>query len=251
MTSKFSLEGKRALVTGGGSGIGLAIAQGIVENGGSAVIVGRREEMLKEACASMGPKTSYMVHDVTDLSGNVEFVKKLEGDGPVDILVNNAGQNIKKPVLETSDEIYYNILEVNLVAVFSLTREISRFMLERKRGAIINIASMTSLFGIPYVSAYTSSKAAIAGLTKQLATELSPFGITVNAVAPGFIDTAMSRKAFEGDPERKRKVLSRTPMNELGLPEDVANAVVFLASPAARYLTGVVLPVDGGTSIGF
>ena len=165
--------------------------------------------------------------------------------------MNNAGQNIKKSVLETTDEIYHNILEVNLVAVFSLTREISRYMLERKRGAIINIASMASLFGIPYVSAYTSSKAAIAGLTKQLATELSPFGITVNAVAPGFIDTAMSRKAFEGDPERKRKVLSRTPMNELGLPEDVANSVVFLASPAARYLTGVVLPVDGGTSIGF
>ena len=251
MTSKFSLEGKRALVTGGGSGIGLAISQGIVENGGSVVIVGRREELLKEACDSMGPKASYMVHDVTDLSGNVGFVKKLEAGGPVDILVNNAGQNIKKPVLETTDEIYHNILEVNLVAVFSLTREISRFMLERKRGAIINIASMASLFGIPYVSAYTSSKAAIAGLTKQLATELSPFGITVNAVAPGFIDTAMSRKAFEGDPERKRKVLSRTPMNELGLPEDVANAVVFLASPAARYLTGVVLPVDGGTSIGF
>ncbi len=251
MTSKFSLEGKRALVTGGGSGIGLAISQGIVENGGSVVIVGRREEMLKEACASMGPKASYIVHDVTDLPGNVEFVKKLEAGGPVDILVNNAGQNIKKPVLETTDEIYHNILEVNLIAVFSLTREISRYMLERKSGAIINIASMASLFGIPYVSAYTSSKAAIAGLTKQLATELSPFGITVNAVAPGFIDTAMSRKAFEGDPERKRKVLSRTPMNELGLPEDVANSVVFLASPAARYLTGVILPVDGGTSIGF
>lgn len=251
MTSKFSLEGKRALVTGGGSGIGLAISQGIVEHGGSVVIVGRREELLKEACGSMGSKASYMVHDVTDLPGNVEFVKKLEAIGPVDILVNNAGQNIKKPVLETTDEIYHNILEVNLIAVFSLTREIGRYMLERKRGAIINIASMTSLFGIPYVSAYTSSKAAIAGLTKQLATEFSPFGITVNAVAPGFIDTAMSRKAFEGDPERKRKVLSRTPMNELGLPEDVANAVVFLASPAARYLTGVILPVDGGTSIGF
>ena len=106
MTSKFSLEGKRALVTGGGSGIGLAISQGIVENGGSVVIVGRREELLKEACDSMGPKASYMVHDVTDLPGNVGFVKKLEAGGPVDILVNNAGQNIKKPVLETTDEIY-------------------------------------------------------------------------------------------------------------------------------------------------
>jgi gluconate 5-dehydrogenase len=251
MTSKFSLEGKRALVTGGGSGIGLAISQGIVENGGSVVIVGRREELLKEACDSMGPMASYMIHDVTDLPGNVEFARKLEEGGPVDILVNNAGQNIKKTVLETTDEIFHNILEVNLIAVFSLTREIGRYMLERKRGAIINIASMTSLFGIPFVSAYTSSKAAVAGLTKQLATEFSPCGITVNAVAPGFIDTAMSRKAFEGDPERKRKVLSRTPMNELGLPEDVANAVVFLASPAARYLTGVILPVDGGTSIGF
>ena len=174
MTSKFSLVGKRALVTGGGSGIGLAISKGIVENGGSVVIVGRREEALKDACDSMGPMASYMVHDVTRLPANPDFVKEIEKGGPIDILVNNAGQNIKKSILETTDEIYHDILEINLLAVFSLTREVGRYMLERKKGAIINIASMTSLFGIPYVSAYTSSKAAIAGLTKQIATEFSP-----------------------------------------------------------------------------
>jgi len=110
---------------------------------------------------------------------------------------------------------------------------------------------MTSLFGIPKVCAYTASKAAVAGLAKQIATEFSPKGVTVNAVAPGFIDTAMSRKAFEGDPNRRAKVISRTPMDRLGTPEEVGMAAAFLLSPAARYLTGVVLPVDGGTSIGF
>lgn len=251
MDSVFSLEGKKALVTGGGTGIGLAIAKDLIAAGAKVVISGRREEVLKEACAELGEAASCVVNDIADLKGIPAFVEAIEADGPIDILVNNAGRHIKKSVLDTTDEDFHGVIETNLLGVFALSREVGRFMIPRGEGRIINIVSMTSIFGIPLVCAYSAGKSGTQGLTRQMATEFSPHGITVNAVAPGFIDTAMSRKAFAGDPARKEKVLSRTPMDKLGLPEDVAHAVTFLASPAASYITGVVLPVDGGTSIGF
>ncbi len=251
MTNVFSLEGKKALVTGGGTGIGLAITKDLIAAGAKVVISGRREEVLKEACAELGDAVTCVVNDVSDLKGIPAFVESVEADGPVDILVNNAGRHIKKSVLDTTDEDFLAVLETNLLGVFALSREVGRRMIPRGEGRIVNIVSMTSIFGIPLVPAYTAGKSAVQGLTRQIATEFSPHGITVNAVAPGFIDTAMSRKAFSGDPVRKEKVLSRTPMNKLGLPEDVGHAVTFLASSAASYITGVVLPVDGGTSIGF
>lgn len=251
MNEIFSLEGKKALVTGGGTGIGLAITRDLVAAGAKVVISGRREEILKEACAELGDAVSYVVNDIADLKGIPAFVEAVEADGPIDILVNNAGRHIKKSVLDTTDEDFLGVIETNLLGVFALSREVGRCMIPRGEGRIINIVSMTSIFGIPLVCAYTAGKSGTQGLTRQIATEFSPHGITVNAVAPGFIDTAMSRKAFAGDPARKAKVLSRTPMDKLGLPEDVAHAVTFLASPAASYITGVVLPVDGGTSIGF
>lgn len=251
MNEIFSLKGKKALVTGGGTGIGLAITKDLVAAGAKVVISGRREDVLKEACAELGDAVTYIVNDISDLKGIPAFVEAIEADGPVDILVNNAGRHIKKSVLDTTDEDFRGVLETNLLGVFALSRELGRRMIPRGEGRIINIVSMTSIFGIPLVCAYTAGKSGVQGLTRQIATEFSPHGITVNAVAPGFIDTAMSRKAFAGDPARKEKVLSRTPMDKLGLPEDVAHAVTFLASPAAGYITGVVLPVDGGTSIGF
>ena len=124
-------------------------------------------------------------------------------------------------------------------------------MVQRKNGTILMILSMASLFGIPQVSAYTAAKSALAGLVRELATELSPHGITVNGIAPGWFDTAMSRNAFADDPKRLEKVLSRTPAGRLGRTEEVAYASVFLSSDAARFITGAILPVDGGASIGF
>lgn len=249
--SIFSLEGKRALVTGGGAGIGRAITESLIEQGARVVISGRREDALAQAVKELGTQCSYVVGDVSDLSRTAVFVKNVLAGGQLDILVNNAGINRKKPVWETTDADFSEIHATNLFGLFALTREVAKHMMENKSGSILNIVSMASIFGLPQVSAYCSSKSAVQGLTRELASELSPYGITVNAVAPGFIDTAMSRKAFEGDPERKRKVLSRTPMNRLGDPKDVAHAVAFLVSPAASYITGTVLPVDGGTSIGF
>ena len=251
MASPYSLEGKRILVTGGGQGIGLAISHAIVDAGGFAVLSGRHEETLAAACRDLGERSSYFVGDVSDLPSIPAFVAKVEEQGPLWGLVNNAGRNLKKDVVDTSDEEFLAVLQINLLGAFAMTREVGKRLLARGEGSILFVASMTSLFGIPKVCAYTASKAAVAGLAKQIATEFSPKGVTVNAVAPGFIDTAMSRKAFDGDPNRRAKVISRTPMDRLGTPEEVGMAAAFLLSPAARYLTGVVLPVDGGTSIGF
>jgi NAD(P)-dependent dehydrogenase (short-subunit alcohol dehydrogenase family) len=171
--------------------------------------------------------------------------------GRIDVLVNNAGINMKKEFTEVTDDDFQKIILTNVTAIFSLSREVVKCMLERGGGAIINISSMASQYGIPKVIAYTASKSAIEGMTRAMAVELSPKGIRVNCVAPGFIATDMSARALNNDPERKNKALSRTPMGVLGNPSDVGDAVLFLASDAARYITGVVLPVDGGNSIGF
>jgi NAD(P)-dependent dehydrogenase (short-subunit alcohol dehydrogenase family) len=171
--------------------------------------------------------------------------------GHIDVLVNNAGINLKKEFTEVSDEEFQKILLTNVTAVFSLSREVVKGMIGNGGGSIINISSMASQYGIPKVIAYTASKSAIEGMTKAMAVELSPRGIRVNCIAPGFIATDMSAKALNNDPERKAKVMSRTPMGELGNPSDIGDSALFLASDAARYITGVVLPVDGGNSIGF
>lgn len=158
---------------------------------------------------------------------------------------------MKKEFTEVTDEEFQRVLLTNVTAVFALSREVARNMIKKGKGSIINISSMASQYGIPKVIAYTASKAAIEGMTRAMAVDLSPQGIRVNCIAPGFIATDMSTRALDNDPERKQKVLSRTPMGVLGNPADVGEAALFLTSDAARYITGVVLPVDGGNSIGF
>jgi NAD(P)-dependent dehydrogenase (short-subunit alcohol dehydrogenase family) len=175
----------------------------------------------------------------------------VEDFGTIDILVNNAGINLKKEFTEVTDAEFNAILTTNVSAVFALSREVVRHMLEKGGGVILNISSMASQYGLPKVIAYTASKAAIEGMTRAMAVELSPKGIRVACIAPGFIATDMSARALNNDPERKAKVLSRTPMGALGTPDDVGSAALFLASDAARYITGIVLRVDGGNAIGF
>jgi NAD(P)-dependent dehydrogenase (short-subunit alcohol dehydrogenase family) len=150
-----------------------------------------------------------------------------------------------------TDEEFMKVIHTNETVVFALSREVARIMIRQNSGCIINISSMAARYGIPEVIAYTAAKSAVEGMTRAMAVELSPHGIRVNCIAPGFIKTSMSENAFRNDPERERKVLSRTPMGKLGHPEDVANAAFFLASDEASYLTGTILCVDGGNSIGF
>ncbi len=250
--SPFSLAGKLAVITGGGTGLGLGISKAFLSAGAKIVISGRREEVLKEAVEELGEGAFYLSNDVSDTASLPAFVEEIESKhGAIDILVNNAGINMKKFLTEVSDEEFQHIIQTNVNGLFSLTREVAKKMIPRESGSIINITSMAAMYGISDVTAYTSSKTAVLGMTRSLAVDLSPKGIRVNAIAPGFIDSPMLRKAFDSDPERERKVLSRTPMGSLGDAEDIGAAAVYLASDAAKFVTGVNLPVDGGNSIGF
>ena len=243
---------KIAIVTGGGSGIGWAIAKAFTEKGIFTVIVGRDEEKLAMAKEAMGKHCAAIVNDLSDLEGIPALIDQIvEQYGRIDILVNNAGINQKKPFEEVTDEEFQRIMMTNVNAVFSISREVVKVMLRQKSGSIIHISSMASQYGLPKVIAYTASKSAIEGMTKAMAVELSPKGIRVNAIAPGFIATEMSANALNSDPERKEKVMSRTPLGYLGETADIGEAALFLASHAAKYITGVSLRVDGGNAIGF
>ena len=248
----FSLKNETALITGGGTGIGLAMATAMHAAGARVVLVGRRQEELAAAVASLGERASFIVHDVTQLAGAPALVERVEREvGPVTCLVNNAGQNLKKPAVDTTAEEFEAIVRTHIFGAHALVRAVAPGMIARKHGNILFTASMASLFGIPGVIAYTAAKSAMTGMVRAYAVELSSHGVRVNAIAPGWIDTAMSRKAFEGDPARKAKIVGRTPMAKLGATEDIGWAAVYLASPAAQFVTGVILPVDGGVSIGF
>ena len=248
----FSLAGRVALITGGGTGIGLEIARCMATAGATVIITGRREAVLQEAAAEIGEGAHFVVNDITDLAGLDGLVAQVEAEhGPLDILVNNAGINLKKPALEVTDEDFSRIIHTNLSAVFALTRAAAQRMVARRSGVILMISSMAAYYGIDRVVAYAASKSAVEGMVKVLASEFSKDGVRINAIAPGFIETAMSRTAMNSDPERRDRAMRRTPMGKFGQPSDIGHAAVFLASDGARYITGASLPVDGGNSIGF
>ena len=248
----FSLRSETVLITGGGTGMGLAMARAMHAAGAHVVLVGRREVELAAAVKSLGSGASYVVHDITRLDAAPSLVARIAGEaGPVTCLVNNAGIHLKKPAVETTPEEFQRVLNTHIVGAHALTRAVAPGMIERRHGSILFTGSMASLFGIPLVIAYTAAKSAMVGMVKGYATEFSAHGVRVNCIAPGWIETEMSRRALEGDPVRKAKVLGRTPAATLGLPEDVGWAAAYLASPAAKFVTGVTLPVDGGASIGF
>ena len=249
---KTANQTKTAIVTGGASGIGWAITEKFIHSGLRTIVIGRDQQKLKKAKLKFGELCEPVSFDLNELSAIPEMVKKLKDDyGELDVLVNNAGINMKKDFAKVSDEEFQRVIQVNVTAVFSLSREVAKWMMRRGEGVIINISSMAAQYGLPKVIAYSASKSAVEGMTRAMAVELSPRGIRVNCIAPGFISTDMSAKALNGDRERMEKVLSRTPMGKLGQPSDIADTAFFLASDAAKYITGAVLAVDGGNSIGF
>ncbi len=243
---------KVAIITGGASGIGFAIAEKFVKNNINTIIIGRNEEKLNNAKTRLGALCEAVSFDLNHLATIPELVKSLvKKYSRIDILVNNAGINLKKDFTEVTDEDFEKIMLTNVQSIFTISREVVKSMIENKSGSIVNISSMASQYGLPKVIAYSASKGAIESMTRAMAVELSPKGIRVNCIAPGFIATEMSAKALNNDKERKDKVLSRTPMGELGAPSTIGDAALFLASSESAYITGVVLPVDGGNSIGF
>src|SRR5690606_10897466 len=242
---------KRAIITGANSGLGYATAKKFCENGIKTYVIGRTKERTEQACTELGPNAIPILFDLNNLKDIPALIEGIAKDGPIDILVNNAGINMKKEFLDVTDEEFQSILHTNVFSVFAISREVVKVMKENKGGSIVNISSMASQYGIPKVIAYSASKGAIETMTRAMAVELASFGIRVNCVAHGFIKTKMSAKALNDDPERKNKVLSRTPLGYLGEPSDIADAVYYYATNESRYTTGTVLPVDGGNSIGF
>lgn len=249
---QFKLDNKLALVTGGGSGLGLSTAKGIIESGGRAVITGRNEDKLKKACDILGENAYYRVNDITKLETIKPLIKEIEDNiGEIDILVNNAGIHLKKFAIDTEDDEFDRVLTTHLKGSFAMSRECGKLMLQRKKGSIVFITSMASIIGLPHTVAYTAAKSAMHGIVRTLAVEYSKCGVRVNSIAPGWIESEMLRKSFVGDPEREKKILARMPMGTIGKPEDIANAVIFLSSDASKYITGTEIRVDGGVSIGF
>ncbi len=252
MENPFNLNEKIALITGGASGLGFGIARQFVSLGARVIITGRNIDKLKRAQKQLGNTCAVIPNDVTDKKVLRELIEKVEKEtGPLDILVNNAGIHDKSGSLDVSDENFQSVIDTNLNSVFSLTREALRVMVPRRRGSVIFISSMAALYGLPYVASYSSSKTALLGLMRSLSVEYSWSGVRINTIAPGFIESEMLRNAMEQDPERKRKVLERTPMKRFGTTEEIGYAAAFLASDASCFITGTCIPVDGGNSIGF
>ena len=252
LKSAFDLTGQTALITGGGTGLGLGMARCLVAVGATTVLVGRRKSELDKATAVLGKNAHALVGDVTKLESAPALVEQAEKlAGPVTILINNAGVHLKKLATETSDAEFANVLQTHVFGAFALTRETGRRMVERRNGCVLFTASMASFMGLPQIVAYTTAKSAYLGLVRALAAEWGPHGVRVNAIAPGWIASDMLDQALRGDPPRKAKIISRTPLARFGEPDDIGWAAVYLASPAAKFVTGVVLPVDGGAAIGF
>ncbi|HTZ70936.1 MAG TPA: glucose 1-dehydrogenase [Acetobacteraceae bacterium] len=248
----FSLEGAVALITGGATGLGFATAQALIAAGATAVLAGRREHVLQQAVERLGARARYEVFDVTRGVEAPELMHRIrQRVGPISILVNNAGIHFKEEIENTPEEAFQAVLQTHVLGAFSLSRAAVPEMASRGGGSILFMASMTALIGMPKVVAYSAAKSAYVGMVRSMATELAPRGIRVNAIAPGWIESVMLHQALDGDPARKAKILGRTPMGRFGEPADIGWAAVYLCSPAARFITGVVLPVDGGASIGF
>ncbi len=244
MTDPFRLDGKRALVTGANTGIGQAIALGLARAGAEVIAAGRSPvTQTLDLVAAEGLKATGLA---LALDAPAEAAQTLLTVGPLDILVNNAGVIRRANSTDFTEADWDAVMDVNLKAVFFLSQAFARAAFARQAGGVIvNIASLLSFQGGIRVPSYTASKHGVAGLTKLLANEWAARGINVNAIAPGYIETN-NTEALRADPDRSRAILDRIPAGRWGDAADIAGAAVFLASPAAKYIHGTILPVDGG-----
>lgn len=247
--SRLELNGKVAVVVGGTSGIGLAIAKGMAEAGADVVPTSRRIDSVEAAAVEIEERGRRSVRLASDVSDRASLQRVLEETvsafGQVDILVNSAGRTKRAPTLDFSEEDWNDIIDTNLTGTLRAAQVFGRHMLERESGSIINIASLSSFVALHEVAAYSASKAAVASLTKSLAIEWGPRGVRVNAIAPGVFRTALNQKLLD-ETERGREFLLRTPMRRFGNVDELAGAAIFLASDAASFVNGEIIAVDGG-----
>lgn len=248
----YALTDKTALITGGGSGLGFAIAKCFVASGAKVIIVGQNEDRLKDASDELGAEVSYQVCNINSADQVETLVKTVKDSfGSLDILVNNAGNHIKRSYEDMSLEDFNAVLNTHVAAAFNLTKSCLPLMREAGGGNILFMASMASYLSVPNIIGYTAAKSAVLGLVRGTAAELSGANIRSNGIAPGWIKSPMTEKALGNDPERLNKILARTPMGKMGDPEDIGWAAAFLCSPAAKFINGHTLVVDGGAVNGF
>jgi 2-deoxy-D-gluconate 3-dehydrogenase len=247
LESQFSLSGKKALVTGASKGIGASIAVAMAQAGADIVLVGRSEDSLmatRSTIEDLGRKTESLIVDLSSRSQIADAFKDIDQLN-VEIVVNNAGSISRAPAIDVNLEEWDRIIDTNLNSVFQISQLCAKSMLDNGFGRIINIASLLSFQGGINVPSYTASKHAVAGVTKALANEWGAKGVNVNAIAPGYISTD-NTEALRNDPDRNSSILARIPVGRWGKPEDLSATAVFLASPAASYINGEVITVDGG-----
>tara|TARA_Y100000996_G_scaffold377443_1_gene329496 strand:- start:3847 stop:4629 length:783 start_codon:yes stop_codon:yes gene_type:complete len=254
-TTLFDLSGKTALITGGNGGIGYGIAKGLADSGANIIIAARNKSKTDKAVNSLVDTkikdvsvSGYQV-DVSDEKAVNELVDDLTTGlqgRPIDILVNNAGINIKKPPMELSTDEWNKVVQINLTGSFLFAKAVYPSMKSNGGGKIINIGSMTSVFGVEWAAAYASTKGGVVQLTKSLAMAWARDNIQVNTILPGWITTDLTKDTKTQAPERFAQISSRIPQNRWGEPSDLSGTAIFLSSNASNYVTGVSIPVDGG-----
>ncbi|MCB9264763.1 MAG: glucose 1-dehydrogenase [Lewinellaceae bacterium] len=248
----WTLQGKTAIVTGASKGIGKATTEELLGHGAEVLFLARSESLIREAEAefsSKGWKAYGMVADVGEEEERVAIAEKAQSLwGQLDILVNNVGTNVRKPTLEATFEDLQHVMDINVGAAFDLSRRLHPLLKKNGGASIINVASIAAMTGVMWTTGiYAMSKAAMNRMTKYLAVDWGPDGIRVNSVNPWFINTARVERVMK-DPEKVQRINQTTPLGRVGEPEEVARVIAFLAMPAASYLTGLSLPVDGGFS---
>jgi NAD(P)-dependent dehydrogenase (short-subunit alcohol dehydrogenase family) len=249
MLKAFNLEGKVALVTGGSRGLGKAAASALVQSNAEVIITGRSERSLSESAANLSIHKRRVIPFVCDVTNSSELLKLkemiLKEFGRLDILINNAGIVVDQPFLNTTDDEIDQIMDTNLVGTMKVSRILGELMVNQRKGKIINIGSYDGLVGTPNLVAYGTSKGGVVQFTRMLAVEWAKYKVNVNVVCPGYFHTSMNEEVFTNT-EIVNKIIKRIPLRRIGQPEEIGPLIVYLASDGSNYMTGQVIPIDGG-----